>query len=110
MHTLSPEDVEEVLELREVMRELLETEPGHHPELPLTIHKIIKAMLTTLVYTLNLAEEISHDLTQHRLDQELSDLALHKIFKELGLFNPETFQKAMVQVTEELGTDNVGKA
>ncbi|MCK5292819.1 MAG: hypothetical protein KAR39_12490 [Thermoplasmata archaeon] len=110
MHTLNPEDVEEVIELREVMRQLLDTEPGHHPELPTTIHKIIRAMLTTLVYTLNLTEEIRHEVTQHRLDQELSDSALHKIFKELGLFTPDTFQKAIVQVTEELGATNVGKA
>lgn len=92
------------------MREILETEPGHHPELPETIHKVIKAMLTSLVYVLNLSEETRHVLTQHKLDQELSDLALHKIFNELALFSPDMFQKALVQVTEKLGETNVGKA
>ena len=92
------------------MRYVLDTEPGLHPELPETLHKIIKAMLTTLVYVLNLSEETRHGLMQHKLDEQLSDSALHKIFSNLNLFTPETFQKALVQVTEELGETNVGQA
>ncbi len=108
--TLTSKDLEEVIELRHVMREVLETEPGQHPEISETIHKVIKAMLTSLVYVLNLSEETRHVLTQHMLDQELSDLALHKIFNELGLFSPDMFQKALIQVTEELGGTKAGKA
>lgn len=110
MDTLTPKDLEDVKEVRKMMREVLDTEPGHHPDIPETIHKVIRSMLTTLVYVLNTSEETRHELTQHNLDQRLSDSALHKIFNDLNLFGPDTFQKALVQVTENLGEANIGKA
>lgn len=92
------------------MQGVLRTEPGHHPELPEFIHRLLKATITTLVYVLNASDELTMELAQHKLDQEISDTALLKIFAELGIFGPDTFQNAIVQATEELGNINTGKA
>lgn len=107
---LTPTDVEQILELRSMMREVLGTEPGTHPELPERIHRLFKAIITTLVYTLNLSEGIVLELNQHKLDQEISETALLKIFTDLGMFGPDTYQQAIVETTEELGEYDVGKA
>jgi hypothetical protein len=107
---LTPSDVEQIMELRSVMREVLGTEPGTHPELPEMIHRLFKAVITTLVYTLNLSEGIVLEVNQHKLDQEIGETALLKIFTDLGIFGPDTYQKAIVQTTEELGEYDVGEA
>jgi hypothetical protein len=107
---LKQSDVDQILELREVMRRVLDTEPGHHPEIPETIHRILKAMLTTLTYVTNLSEGLNHEIAQHKLDQGIADAALLKIFFELGVFAPETYQKALIDATEKLGEIDAGQA
>lgn len=107
---LSPSDVEQIVELRNVMREVLGTEPGTHPELPELIHRLFKAVITTLVYTLNLSEGIALEFNQHKLDQTISETALLKIFTDLGMFGPDMYQQAIIQTTEELGEYDVGQA
>ena len=102
--------MEDVLELSKLMREVLDIEPGEHPEIPELLHKVIRSMLTTLVYVLNLAEETRHESIQHQLDQELNDTALHRIFIHLGTFTPDMYQKALVDVTEEIGGRDAGQA
>ena len=107
---LKQSDVDQILELRKVMRRVLDIEPGHHPEIPETIHQVLKAMLTTLTYVTNLSEGLNHELAQHKLDQGISDAALLKIFFELGVFAPETYQAALIDATEKLGEIDAGKA
>lgn len=110
MTTLTPKDMEDVIELRKLMRGVLDIEPGDHPEIPEMVHKVMRSMLTTLVYVLNLAEETHHEFVQHRLDQELNDMALHKVFNDLRVFGPDTYQQALIKVTEEIGGRDVGQA
>lgn len=107
---LSEHEISQVLQLRDVMREVLNTEPGQHPELPELIHRLIKALVTTVIHLLREQEQVVMELAQHKLDQEINETALLKIFADLGVFGPDTFQKAVVQATEELGSINIGKA
>jgi len=92
------------------MRRVLNTEPGHHPDIPETIHRLLKAMLTTLTYVTNMSEGMQHELAQHKLDQGISEAALLRILFDLGVFAPETYQQAVIQSTEDLGQINTGKA
>jgi len=107
---LSNEEIEQIMGLRKVMQRVLNTEPGTHPEIPELIHSVLKAMLTTLIYTLNLAEGLNMEINQHKLDQEIGETALLKIFTDLGIVSPELYQKAVVQATEQLGGIDVGQA
>jgi hypothetical protein len=107
---LKQSDVDQIIELREVLRRVLETEPGQHPEIPETIHKVLKAMLTTLTYVTNVAEELNREVGQHKLDQGISEAAMLSIFTDLGLFGPETYQQAIINATEKLGQIDTGKA
>lgn len=92
------------------MRRVLDTEPGHHPEIPETIHRLLRAMLTTLTYVTNLTETLNHEVAQHKLDQGISEAALLRIFFDLGVFGPETYQEAIIKATEDLGQIDTGKA
>jgi len=107
---LKQSDIDQILELRKLMRRVLNTEPGHHPDIPETIHRLLKAMLTTLTYVTNMSEGMQHELAQHKLDQGISEAALLRILFDLGVFAPETYQQAVIQSTEDLGQINTGKA
>lgn len=109
-YTLKQSDIDQILELRKLMRRVLDTEPGRHPEIPETIHRLFKAMLTTLTYVTNVSEGMQHEFAQHKLDQGIGDAALLRIFFDLGIFGPETYQNAIVEATEQLGAIDVGKA
>jgi hypothetical protein len=106
----SQSDIDQLLDLRKLMRQVLDTEPGHHPEIPETIHRLLKAMLTTLTYVTNMTEIMNHELAQHKLDQGISEAALLRIFFDLGVFAPETYHGALIQATEDLGQIDTGKA
>lgn len=107
---LQDNNIEEILDLRRVMHQVLNTEPGLHPELPETIHKLLKALITSLLQTATSCEELRHELAQHKMDQGVSEAALLGLFMDLGLFNPETYQQAVAHATEKLGGINVGQA
>ena len=95
-------------EFRESLAELLNTEPGEHPEIPEAIHRLFRLVYSTCEYSLQLAEAATQALVEHSVNQSITEATYHRLLITRKIFTPEEFQRTLVDTTERLGGGQAG--
>jgi hypothetical protein len=94
----------------DMVAEVMDIEPGHHPDIPKKIHVALRSMIASLLYVTTVAEETVLELLQHKLDQDLHNKALLKILIDLGVISADVYQKTLVKIAKNIGEMDVGTA
>ena len=106
----APNDLEYLTEFRQVLSEIMDIEPGLHPEIPEKIHKAFKLVYNACEYAIQKNEGTIQALVEHAVNQQISESAYHRLLVSKGVFTPEEYQRVLVTTTELLGGLKSGTA
>jgi len=91
-----------------VIMEILESEPGSHPEISERLHLALRAAISGAMYSLELLDGLALELDDHMFNQKLADKALLKLLIDKGITNADEYHQKLIEVTATIGGEHVG--
>lgn len=99
----APDEVEYLADFRKVLAEVMDIDPGLHPEIPEKIHKAFRLVYSACEYALQKNDALVAAMVEHAVNEQLGESTLHRLLIQKGIFTPEEYQRALVSTTELLG-------
>ncbi len=99
----APEELEYLKEFRQILTEIMDVEPGLHPEVPEKIHKAFILVYNACEYAIQKNDGLVQAMVEHAVNQQISESAYHRLLVAKGIFTPEEYQRVLVDTTERLG-------
>jgi hypothetical protein len=99
----APEELEYLVEFRQVLMDIMDVEPGLNPEVPEKIHRAFRLVYSACEYAIQKNEGLVQALVEHAVNQQISEATYHRLLVSKGIFTPEEYQRILVDTTEKLG-------
>jgi hypothetical protein len=99
----APDELDHLAEFRETLMEIMDVEPGLHPEVPENIHKAFRLVYSACEYAIQKNDGLVQALVEHAVNQQISEATYHRLLVSKGVFTPEEYQRILVDTTEKLG-------
>jgi hypothetical protein len=99
----APEELEHLKEFRQILMEIMDIEPGLHPEVPEKIHRAFRLVYNACEYAIQKNDGLVQALVEHAVNQQISESTYHRLLVAKGIFTPEEYQRVLVDTTEKLG-------
>ena len=99
-----------LIEFKETLSDLLNIEPGEHPELPERIHRALRLVYTVCEFGLQKIDGTIQALVEHAINQSITESTYHRLLVGRRIFTSDEFQKALINTTEQLGGGSGGTA
>lgn len=91
-----------------VVIEILNTEPGSHPEISERLHLALRAAISGAMYSLELLDGLALELDDHVFNQKIADKTLLKLLIDKGITDADEYHQKLIEVTSTIGGENVG--
>lgn len=101
-------DKEQAKAIHGVILEIMDSEPGSHPEISERLHLALRAAISGAMYSLELLDGLALELDDHMFNQKLAEKALLKLLIDKGITNADEYHQKLIEVTATIGSDNVG--
>ncbi len=99
----APDELKHLAEFRQILTEIMDVEPGLHPEIPEKIHRAFILVYNACEYAIQKSDGVVQALIEHAVNQQISEAACHRLLVAKGIFTPEEYQRVLVDTTEKLG-------
>ena len=104
----SIKDKKQAKAIHGVIMEILETEPGSHPEISERLHLALRAAITGAMYSLELLDGLALELDDHAYNQKITEKALLKLLIDKGITNADEYHQKLIEVTATISGDIIG--
>jgi hypothetical protein len=104
------EDKEGAKAIHGVVMEVLETEPGKHPEMSKRLHVALRAALSGAMYSLEQVAGLALEFDDNIFNQQVVNKAVVKLLIDKGITNADEYHQKLIEVTETIGGETVGKS
>ena len=99
----APKELEHLKEFRQILMEIMDVEPGLHPEVPEKIHRAFRLVYNACEYAIQKNDGLVEALVEHAVNQQISESTYHRLLVAKGIFTAEEYQRVLVDTTEKLG-------
>ena len=104
----SIKDKKQAKAIHGVILEIMDSEPGSHPEISERLHLALRAAISGAMYSLELLDGLALELDDHMFNQKLAEKALLKLLIDKGITNADEYHQKLIEVTATIGGDHVG--
>ena len=101
-------DKREAKQVHGVVTEILQTEPGKHPEISERVHLALRAAISGAMYSLELVDGLAIEFDDNLHNQKIVNKALLKLLIDKGITNADEYHQKLIEVTEAIGEGKVG--
>lgn len=105
-----PEFIKYTQELNAVLEDILNIEPGDHPEIPEAVHRAIRVIYYGAVYAVQRTDTVIETMVEHAVNQRITEAAFFNLLVRRGIVTSDQWNNILVETTEALGGGQAGKA